>query len=47
LAGGYNRGYRGYEATYRACTPNARLVITRFLDEGGQIARDIGNRYTD
>jgi len=47
LAGGYNRGYRGYEATYRACTPNARLVITRFLDEGGRIARDIGNRYTD
>jgi uncharacterized protein (TIGR02301 family) len=47
LAGGYNRGYQGYEATYRACTPNARLVITRFLDEGGRIARDIGNRYTD
>ena len=47
LAGGYNRGYRGYEATYRACTQNARLVITRFLDEGGRIARDIGNRYTD
>lgn len=47
LAGAYNRGYRGYEATYRACTPNARLVITRFLDEGGRIARDIGNRYTD
>jgi uncharacterized protein (TIGR02301 family) len=47
LAGSYNRGYQGYEATYRACTPNARLVITRFLDEGGRIARDIGNRYTD
>ena len=47
LAGAYNRGYRGYEAPYRACTPNARLVIMRFLDEGGRIARDIGNRYSD
>lgn len=47
LAGAYNRGYRGYETTYRACTPNARLVIMRFLDEGGRIARDIGNRYSD
>lgn len=47
LAGGYNRGYRGYETTYRACTPNARLVIARFLEEGGRIARDVGNRYSD
>ena len=47
LAGGYNRGYRGYEATYRACTPHARLVIARFLDEGGRIARDVGNQYSD
>ena len=47
LAGGYNRGYRGYEATYRACTPNARFVIARFLDEGGRIARDVGNQYSD
>ena len=47
LAGGYNRGYRGYEATYRTCTPNARLVIGRFLDEGGRIARDVGNQYSE
>lgn len=47
LAGSYNRGYRGYESTYRTCTPHARLVITRFLEEGGRIARDVGNRYSD
>lgn len=45
LAGAYNRGLQGYGATYRACTPNARLVIRRFLDESSRLARDVGNRY--
>lgn len=45
LAGAYNRGLQGYGLTYRTCTPNARLVIQRFLDESSRLARDIGNRY--
>ncbi|GAC1332072.1 MAG: hypothetical protein NVSMB26_11230 [Beijerinckiaceae bacterium] len=45
LAGAFNRGFRGYEVTYRACTPNAETVIARYLAEGGQIARDITYRY--
>lgn len=45
LAGAYNRGLQGYGITYRTCTPNARLVIQRFLDESSRLARDIGNRY--
>jgi uncharacterized protein (TIGR02301 family) len=45
LAGAYNRGFRGFEVTYRACTPNARVVIERYLDEGGRIARDVGSRF--
>ena len=45
LAGAYNRGYRGYETTYGQCTPNARAAITRFVAEGGRLARDISDRY--
>ncbi len=41
LAGAYNRGFRGYSAMHRRCTPSAQLIITRFLDEGGRIARDV------
>lgn len=46
LAGAYNRGFRGYEVTYRVCTPAAQLVITRFLDEGGRLAHEISNRFS-
>ncbi|MFV0280887.1 MAG: TIGR02301 family protein [Rhodoblastus sp.] len=45
LAGAYNRGYRGYETTYRRCTANARVAIERFIAEGGRLARDISDRY--
>jgi uncharacterized protein (TIGR02301 family) len=45
LAGAYNRGFNGYELSYRECTPNAKLVIGRFLDETGKIARDVTHRY--
>ena len=30
----FNRGYRGFQQTYRTCTPAADLVIRRYLDEG-------------
>ena len=46
LAGAYNWGFRGYSAMHRRCTPSAQLIITRFLDEGGRIARDVANRYS-
>lgn len=46
LAGYYNRGFRGYGAMHRRCTPSARLVISRFLDEGGRVARDVATRYS-
>jgi uncharacterized protein (TIGR02301 family) len=41
----FNRGFRGYEHTYRACTPNARFAISRYLGEAGRISRDISYRY--
>ncbi|MBI3274369.1 MAG: TIGR02301 family protein, partial [Methylocystis sp.] len=45
LAGAFNRGFRGYEITYRACTPNAELAISRYLEEAGRLARNITNRF--
>jgi uncharacterized protein (TIGR02301 family) len=45
LAGAYNRGFRGFENTYRTCTENAELVIQRYLEEGRKIARDAASRF--
>jgi uncharacterized protein (TIGR02301 family) len=45
LAGAFNRTYRGYAMTYRACTANARTAIVRFLTEGRRIAHDVVERY--
>lgn len=41
----FNRGFRGYELTYRTCTPNARAAIARYLDEATRITGDIAYRY--
>jgi len=46
LAGAFNRSFRDYELTYRACTPTAREIVARFLDEASRIAKDVANRYS-
>jgi uncharacterized protein (TIGR02301 family) len=43
----FNRGYRGFQQSYRTCTPAANLVIRRYLQEGAKIARDITARYAN
>jgi uncharacterized protein (TIGR02301 family) len=43
----FNRGYSGFQTTYRTCTPAADLAIRRYLEEGAKIARDITARYTN
>jgi uncharacterized protein (TIGR02301 family) len=45
MVASFNRGYRGYQQTYRVCTPAADFVIRRYLDEGSKIAREITARY--
>lgn len=45
MVASFNRGYRGFQQTYRTCTPAANLVIRRYLEEGARIARDITARY--
>ena len=43
----FNRGYRGFQQTYRTCTPAADFAIRRYLEEGSKIARDITARYAN
>jgi len=43
----FNHGYRGFQQTYRTCTPAADVAIRRYLDEGAKIARDITARYAN
>jgi uncharacterized protein (TIGR02301 family) len=45
IVASFNRGYRGFQQTYRTCTPAADLAIRRYLEEGATIARDITARY--
>jgi len=45
IVASFNRGYRGYQQTYRTCTPAADMAIRRYLDEGAKIAREITARY--
>ncbi len=47
LVASFNRGYRGFQQTYRSCTPAAGVAIRRYLDEGSKIARDIAARYAN
>jgi uncharacterized protein (TIGR02301 family) len=47
IAASFNRGYRGFQQTYRTCTPAADLAIRRYLEEGAKIARDITARYAN
>jgi uncharacterized protein (TIGR02301 family) len=43
----FNRGYRGFQQSYRTCTPAADLVIRRYLEEGSKIARETTARYAN
>jgi uncharacterized protein (TIGR02301 family) len=43
----FNRGYRGFQQTYRTCTPAANTTIKRYLAEGSKISRDLTARYAN
>jgi uncharacterized protein (TIGR02301 family) len=47
MVASFNRGYRGFQQSYRTCTPAADAVIRRYLEEGAKIARDITARYAN
>ncbi len=45
IVASFNRGFQGFQQTYRTCTPAADLAIRRYLEEGARISRDITARY--
>src|SRR5271155_153945 len=47
MVASFNRGYRGFQQSYRSCTPAANVAIRRYLEEGAKIARDITARYAN
>src|SRR3954451_6520082 len=47
MVAAFNRGYRGFQQSYRTCTPSADLVIRRYLEEGSKIAREVTARYAN
>jgi uncharacterized protein (TIGR02301 family) len=47
MVASFNRGYTGYQQTYRTCTPAAELAIRRYLDEGAKLAREVSARYSN
>jgi uncharacterized protein (TIGR02301 family) len=47
IVASFNRGYQGFQQTYRTCTPAADLAIRRYLEEGSKISREITARYAN
>ncbi len=47
MVASFNRGYRGFQQSYRSCTPAAMVVTRRYLEEGAGIAREITARYAN
>ena len=37
MIAGFNRGYNGFQQTYRTCTPAATVAIRRYIDEADRL----------
>jgi uncharacterized protein (TIGR02301 family) len=47
MVANFNRGFQGFQQTYRTCTPAADLAIRRYLAEGAKLSREITARYSN
>jgi uncharacterized protein (TIGR02301 family) len=45
LAGAFNAGYRGFQRSYRSCTPSAQIAADRYLEEGARLSQGIAQRH--
>ncbi|KPF62878.1 hypothetical protein IP69_19915 [Bosea sp. AAP35] len=45
LTSAYNRGFRAYSLTHRACTDGSQEASTRLAGEGERLARSLAGRY--
>lgn len=47
LTQSFNRGYSGFEATHRSCTPAAQELSRRYVEEGRRLVRDLATRFVN
>ena len=47
MVAGFNRGFRGFQQTYRTCTPAASTATKRYLEEGTKLSREVTARYSN
>jgi uncharacterized protein (TIGR02301 family) len=47
MVAAFNRGYNGFQQTYRTCTPAGRVAIRRYLEEGSKISKNLTSRYAN
>jgi len=47
MIAGFNRGYNGFQQTYRTSKPAATVAIRRYIEEGTKISRDLTARYAN
>jgi len=47
MVAAFNRGYNGFQQTYRTCTSAATTAIQRHIEEGTRISRDLTARYAN
>jgi len=45
LTAAFNRGFRAYSLTHRACTDASQEAAARLADQGGQLSRALAGRY--
>jgi uncharacterized protein (TIGR02301 family) len=41
----FNRGYRSFDGIYANCTSSATKAISRYMEEGEALSRDIASRF--
>ncbi|HVG52315.1 MAG TPA: TIGR02301 family protein [Xanthobacteraceae bacterium] len=47
MTAGFNRGFRGFQQTYRTCTNAAGTATRRYLEEGAKLSREVTARYSN
>jgi uncharacterized protein (TIGR02301 family) len=47
LIASFNRGYRSFGGVYVTCTESASEAISRYMEEGAALAREIAIRFGD
>jgi uncharacterized protein (TIGR02301 family) len=41
----FNRGYRSFAGSYTTCTPSATEAISRYMEEGERLSKEIAVRF--